>query len=63
MITVPPLIIWGQDDWMGAFEIGIAALNSIDDSRLVFAEHVRPLPPSEHLETYTVQGLNFLQRT
>jgi hypothetical protein len=54
MITVPPLIIWERDDWMGAFEIGIAALNSSDDSWLVFAEHVRPLPPSEHLEAYTV---------
>jgi hypothetical protein len=45
MITVPPLIIWGRDDRMGAFEIGMGALNSSDDSRLVLlntCSHCRP---------------------
>ena len=48
---------------MCAFEIGIVALNHIDDSRLVLLNKCGHWPPYEHLEEYTVQMLNFLRRT
>ena len=45
---------------MCAFEIGIVALNHIDDSRLVLLNKCDHWPPYEHLEEYTVQMFNFL---
>jgi 2-hydroxy-6-oxonona-2,4-dienedioate hydrolase len=62
-ITAPTLIIWGRYDRMCAFEIGIAALNRIDDSRLVLLNKCGHWPPYEHPEEYTAQVLNFLKRT
>ena len=52
-----------RDDGMCAFEIGIAALNYIDDSQLVLLNTCGHWPPHKHLEEYTVQVLNFLRRT
>jgi 2-hydroxy-6-oxonona-2,4-dienedioate hydrolase len=48
---------------MCAFEIGIAALNQINDSRLVVLNKCGHWPPYEHPEEYTAQVLNFLTRT
>jgi 2-hydroxy-6-oxonona-2,4-dienedioate hydrolase len=62
-ITAPTLIIWGRYDRMCAFEIGIAALNLINDSRLVVLNKCGHWPPYEHPEEYTAQVLNFLKRT
>lgn len=62
-IQAPTLIIWGRYDRMCAFEIGIAALNYIDNSRLVLLNKCGHWPPYEHPEEYTAQVLNFLQRT
>jgi 2-hydroxy-6-oxonona-2,4-dienedioate hydrolase len=62
-ITAPTLIIWGRYDRMCAFEIGIAALNHISDSRLVLLNKCGHWPPYEHPEEYTAQVLNFLTRT
>jgi pimeloyl-ACP methyl ester carboxylesterase len=61
-IKAPALIIWGRYDRMCAFEIGIAALNLIDDSRLVLLNKCGHWPPYEHPEEYTAQVLTFLQR-
>ena len=62
-IKAPTLIIWGRYDRMCAFEIGIAALNHIDNSRLVLLNKCGHWPPYEHPEEYTAQVLNFLKRT
>jgi pimeloyl-ACP methyl ester carboxylesterase len=61
-ITAPTLIIWGRYDRMCPFEIGIAALNHIDDSRLVVLNKCGHWPPYEHPQEYTAQVLTFLQR-
>jgi pimeloyl-ACP methyl ester carboxylesterase len=61
-LTAPTLIIWGRYDRMCAFEIGIAALNRINDSRLVVLNKCGHWPPYEHPEEYTAQVLNFLKR-
>ncbi len=57
----PTLIIWGRYDRMCSFEIGIASLNYIDDSRLVVFNKCGHWPPYEHPEEYTSQVLNFLK--
>ncbi len=62
-ITAPTLIIWGRYDRMCAFEIGIASLNYIDDSRLVVLNKCGHWPPYEHPDEYTAHVLNFLHRT
>jgi 2-hydroxy-6-oxonona-2,4-dienedioate hydrolase len=41
--------------------IGIAALNHIDNSRLVLLNKCGHWPPYEHPEEYTAQVLNFLR--
>lgn len=61
-IAVPTLIIWGRYDRMCPFEIGIAALNHIDDSRLVVLNKCGHWPPYEHPEEYTSHVLTFLKR-
>lgn len=60
-IQAPTLIIWGRYDRMCAFEIGIATLNYIDDSRLVVLNKCGHWPPYEHPEEYASQVLNFLK--
>ncbi len=60
-VQAPTLIIWGRYDRMCSFEIGIAALNYIEDSRLVVLNHCGHWPPYEHPEEYTGQVLNFLK--
>jgi pimeloyl-ACP methyl ester carboxylesterase len=60
-IQAPTLIIWGRYDRMCAFEIGIAALNHIDNSRLVLLNKCGHWPPYEHPQEYTGQVLNFLR--
>jgi pimeloyl-ACP methyl ester carboxylesterase len=62
-IKVPTLIIWGRYDRMCAFEIGIAALNYIDNSRLVLLNKCGHWPPYEQPEEYAAQVLSFLKRT
>jgi pimeloyl-ACP methyl ester carboxylesterase len=44
-----------------ASEIGIAALNHIDNSRLVLLSKCGHWPPYEHPQEYTGQVLNFLR--
>jgi 2-hydroxymuconate-semialdehyde hydrolase len=60
-IRAPTLIIWGRYDRMCAFEVGIASLNHIDNSRLVLLNKCGHWPPYEHPEEYTTQVLNFLR--
>jgi len=60
-IEAPTLIIWGRYDRMCVFEIGIAALNNIDDSRLVLLNKCGHWPPYEKPEEYTSHLLNFLK--
>jgi len=60
-IKAPSLIIWGRYDRMCVFEIGIAALNNIDDSRLVLLNNCGHWPPYEKPEEYTAHLLNFLE--
>ena len=60
-IKAPSLIIWGRYDRMCVFEIGIAALNNIDDSRLVLLNNCGHWAPYEKPEEYTAHLLNFLE--
>ena len=60
-IKASTLIIWGRYDRMCVFEIGIAALNNIDDSRLVLLNKCGHWPPYEKPEEYTSHLLNFLK--
>ena len=55
------LIIWGRFDRMCVFEIGIAALNHIEDSRLVVLNNCGHWAPFEKPEEYTSHVLNFLE--
>ena len=61
-ITAPSLVIWGRYDRMCVFEIGIAALNNIADSRLVLLNNCGHWVPFEKPEEYTSHVLNFLLR-
>jgi pimeloyl-ACP methyl ester carboxylesterase len=60
-ITAPSLVIWGRYDRMCVFEIGIAALNNIADSRLVLLNNCGHWVPYEKPEEYTSHVLNFLR--
>ena len=60
-IKAPTLIIWGRYDRMCVFEIGIATLNHIDDSRMVLLNKCGHWPPYEKPEEYTSHVLNFLK--
>lgn len=60
-ITAPSLIIWGRYDRMCVFEIGIAALNNLPDSRLVLLNNCGHWPPYEKPAEYTAHALNFLR--
>jgi pimeloyl-ACP methyl ester carboxylesterase len=60
-ITAPSLIIWGRYDRMCVFEIGIAALNNLADSRLVLLNNCGHWVPFEKPEEYTSHVLNFLR--
>jgi pimeloyl-ACP methyl ester carboxylesterase len=60
-IAAPSLIIWGRYDRMCVFEIGIAALNNLPDSRLVVLNNCGHWVPFEKPEEYTAHVLNFLR--
>jgi pimeloyl-ACP methyl ester carboxylesterase len=45
-IQGPVLLIHGRYDLMVAFEVSIAILNHIEDSRLVLLHNCKPLPPT-----------------
>lgn len=60
-IKASSLIIWGRFDRMCVFEIGIAALNHIADSRMVLLNSCGHWAPYEKPEEYTSHVLNFLQ--
>ena len=60
-IQAPTLIIWGRYDRMCSFEIGIASLNYIDDSRLIVLNKCGHWPPYEHPKEYANYVLNFLK--
>ena len=59
-IKAPSLIIWGRYDRMCVFEIGIAALNNIEDSRLVLLNNCGHWAPYEKPEEYAAHLLNFI---
>jgi pimeloyl-ACP methyl ester carboxylesterase len=60
-IQAPVLLIHGRYDRMVAFEVSIAILNHIADSRLVLFNNCGHWPPFEKPEEYTAQVLHFLQ--
>ena len=57
----PALIIWGRYDRMCVFEIGIAALNNLADSRLVVLNNCGHWVPFERPAEYASHVLNFLR--
>ena len=59
-ITAPSLVIRGRYDRMCVFEIGIAGLNHLADSRLVALSNCGHWVPYEKPEEYTSHVLNFL---
>ena len=60
-IAAPTLIIWGRYDRMCVFEIGIAMLNHIADSRMVLFNRCGHWPPYEKPDEYNSQVVNFLK--
>src|SRR6266705_5696484 len=57
-IQVPVLLLHGRYDRMVAFEVSIAILNHIADSRLVLFNNCGHWPPFEKTEEYTTQVLH-----
>jgi 2-hydroxy-6-oxonona-2,4-dienedioate hydrolase len=57
------LLIHGRYDRMVAFEISIAILNHIDDSRMVLLNNCGHWAPFEKPEEYTAQVLAFLKNS
>ena len=60
-IKAPVLLMYGRYDRMVPFEVSIAILNHISDSRLVLINHCGHWPPFEKPEEWTAQVLAFLQ--
>jgi 2-hydroxy-6-oxonona-2,4-dienedioate hydrolase len=60
-IKSPVLLIHGRYDRMVAFEISIAILNHIDDSRMVLLNNCGHWPPFEKPAEWTAQVLSFLK--
>ena len=60
-IQAPVLLIHGRYDRMVAFEVSIAILNHVADSRLVLLNNCGHWPPFEKPEEYTAQVLTFLK--
>jgi len=59
-IKAPVLLIHGRYDRMVPFEVSIAILNHIADSRLVLLNNCGHWPPFEKPEEWTAQVLTFL---
>src|SRR5439155_14111404 len=59
-IKSPVLLIHGRYDRMVPFEVSIAILNHIADSRLVLFNNCGHWPPFEKPEEWTAQVLTFL---
>jgi pimeloyl-ACP methyl ester carboxylesterase len=60
-IEAPVLLIHGRYDRMVPFEVSIAILNHIADSRLVLLNRCGHWPPFERPDEYTAQVLGFLK--
>ena len=60
-IKAPTLIIWGRNDRMCHFEIGINALNLIPNSRLVVLKDTGHWSPFEKPAEYNAHVLSFLE--
>lgn len=59
--TCPTLVIWGRNDRVTHFEIGIRTLNLIPNSRLILLRDTGHWVPYERPEEYSSHVLNFLQ--
>ena len=55
------LLIRGRYDWMVPFEVSIAILNHIADSRLVLLNNCGHWPPFEKPAEWSAQVLTFLK--
>jgi 2-hydroxy-6-oxonona-2,4-dienedioate hydrolase len=60
-ITAPTLIVWGRNDRVCTFELGIMALNVTPDARLVVLKDVGHWPPFEAPTEYAAHVLSFLK--
>jgi pimeloyl-ACP methyl ester carboxylesterase len=60
-IRSPVLLVHGRYDRMVAFEVSIAILNHVADSRLVLLNHCGHWPPFEKPAEYTAHVLSFLK--
>ena len=60
-IQAPVLLIHGRYDRMVPFEVSIAILNHIADSRLVLLNNCGHWPPFEKTAEWTAQVLAFLR--
>src|SRR6266851_4766703 len=60
-IRAPVLLIHGRYDRMVAFEMSIAILNHVTDSRVVLLNNCGHWPPFEKPEEYTAHVLTFLK--
>ena len=60
-IQAPVLLVHGRYDRMVVFEVSIAILNHIDDSRMVLLNKCGHWPPFEKPKEYTTQVMAFLK--
>jgi pimeloyl-ACP methyl ester carboxylesterase len=60
-IRAPVLLIHGRYDRMVAFEVSIAVLNHVADSRLVLLNNCGHWPPFEKPDEYAAHVLSFLK--
>jgi pimeloyl-ACP methyl ester carboxylesterase len=60
-IRAPSLIIWGRQDRLCPFEVGIKSLNHLANSRLVVINNCGHWPGYEKPDEYNAHVLNFLK--
>jgi pimeloyl-ACP methyl ester carboxylesterase len=60
-IAAPVLLVHGRYDRMVAFEVSIAILNHVADSRLILLNNCGHWPPFEQPDEYTAHVLSFLK--
>jgi 2-hydroxy-6-oxonona-2,4-dienedioate hydrolase len=60
-ITAPALIVWGRQDRICPFEVGIKSLNHLSNSQLVIMNKCGHWPCYEKPEEYNAHVLNFLE--
>ena len=60
-VKAPTLVIYGRDDRMCSYEVGLTIFNYLADSRMVILKDCGHWPPFEHPDVYNRLVLDFLK--